>query len=88
VSSAPYRAPPGTVVDVKVLVALGDNQVEGAERSLARLLREGYELVAHSGCCTDTGSLRLSWTCVKASSDERAPAGPPLPVPSAGKSRS
>ena len=64
----PYRSPPGAVVDVKVITVCGDRGAE-AEKQLAALLAQGYQLVAHSGCCTDMGTLRLSWTLVRSEAD-------------------
>ena len=65
-TGSPYRAPPGCQVDVKVVVATDHYRLDAAAAQLARLLSEGYELVAHSGCCTASGTVRAIWTLVKA----------------------
>ena len=66
--SDPYRAPPGAAVDVKLVIMFGDRPAD-TEAQLARLLKAGYVVAAHSGCCNELGTLRLVWTMVKAEAD-------------------
>lgn len=67
--SDPYRTPPGAAVDVKVVSMGSQNDLEHVEKRLASLLREGYQLVAHSGNHNEYGTYRALWTLVKVEVD-------------------